>query len=267
MRGGLPAPGDPAREWRFSTVSMSAKAERTTCVASGSSFGESSVTLELPPHGERTFRYALAFSSASPQDASARVSRALGEPNVFADEAPCYDSFAPYMWGLLCGNKFLRAFDKLVDRSWFWDDFPVATCAKTCPMYCGDNFITVPRAAEHFCPETGARIGGSSDYFHSSWLDPFFRYRCGVELSGDGRTIRFEPFATDDFRISNVPVAGQEFSFEQRMDGKVRRLSVRDGTGKVIASGEGRLVVKVMPREVPFAAGALESKCKTKGEK
>lgn len=218
-----------------------------------------------------------------------------------ADEAPCYDSFAPYMWGLVREPKYLRAFDRLVDRSWFWDDFPVSTCSKTCPMYCGASAIytppasiaaphiygcswngpmwhyansliaeafgqgallrtemrgkwveffdawtdshwaygdrTAPRAGEHFRPEDGAYCGGAWDYFHSSWLDPFFRYRCGVRIAADGRSVVFEPFASEDFRISGVPVCGRMLTFEQRAG----RLIVCDGAGAVLVSGEKRV--------------------------
>ena len=229
-----------------------------------------------------------------------------------ADKAACYDSFAPFLWGVVRDEKYMRAFDKLTDRAWFWDDFPVSTCAKTCPMYCGENAIvtppasvanphlygcswngptwhysnslvaeafgqaarrkrslrgkwleffdawtemhwlygdrTVPRAAESVRPEDGVRCCAAWDYFHSSWLDPFFRYRCGIALSEDGRTIRFDPFAASDFRLSNVPLAGREYMFEQCMDGGVRRLSVRDGDGNILASGRDFVSVEVLQR-------------------
>lgn len=226
-----------------------------------------------------------------------------------ADEAACYDSFAPYLWGLICDDKYLRAFDKLTDRAWFWDDFPISTCAKTCPMYCAENAIisppsspakphyygccwngpmwhyanalaaeafgqgarrrpelrakwveffhawneshwlygdrTAPRAAEHFRPEDGAREGGAWDYLHSSWIDPFMRYYCGIQLAENGRTIRFEPFAAKDFRLANVPLAGREFTFVLRMEGDERHLAVYDAAGKRLASGVGGLDVPV----------------------
>jgi len=228
-----------------------------------------------------------------------------------ADEAVCYDSFAPYMWGLLCEDRYLGAFDKLVDRAWFWDDFPASTCAKTCPMYSGANAIytspasiaaphcygcswngpmwhyanslfaeafgqcairredmrgkwleffnawgeshfacgdrTVPVAGEHFRPEDGAYCGSACDYFHSSWIAPFFRYRCGIRLSDSGRAIVFDPFCAEDFRVANVPLAGKEYTFEQRICAGGRRLEVRDAAGKLLASGGRRIAVSVVP--------------------
>lgn len=64
-----------------------------------------------------------------------------------ADKAPCYDSFAPYLWGMIGGGKHDAAFGRLTDEEWFWDDFPVATVAKFCPMYNGSNGIIFPPAA------------------------------------------------------------------------------------------------------------------------
>ena len=573
--GGLPGPGEPAKVWRFTTKLKGRNTERVTCAASGASFGTDSVSLELPPHGERTFRYALAFSPSTPADASARVSRALADADAFAanarafndwfthnvprletgnpdllkmylyrwfvvkrgthearraipdheyprravyespvstwtvcvvglpvpvqiqeiawgrdpgvlrdhilnwcdkvrgyrdyiqytgqaialalenhpskefarqilpavaqfardsagsdpaklpvqngswmtgaeyqpnfyqftepkwnfhhdyefsrrdgvpmaklvrldtaiyaignllgaaklaeaagdastaaelrkfaashleivktrhwdentglflaadpatyrlaDEAACYDSFAPYMWGLLCEDKYLCAFDKLLDRAWFWDDFPVSTCAKNCPMYCGANAIYVPpasiaaphyygcswngpmwhyansliaeafgqgalrrkemrgkwveffdawseshfaygdrtalRAGEHYRPEDGAYCGTEWDYFHSSWLAPFFRYRCGIRPAKDGKSIVFEPFTDEDFRVSDVPVLGREFTFEQRSG----RLEVRDAAGTALASGEGSVSFAVAAGTVDLSASA-----------
>ena len=65
------------------------------------------------------------------------------DPDTYrlSDKSPCYDSFAPYLWGLVNDISHLRAFDKFVDRAWFWDDFPGTTCAKGCPMYYGANGI------------------------------------------------------------------------------------------------------------------------------
>ncbi|MGN0852200.1 MAG: MGH1-like glycoside hydrolase domain-containing protein [Kiritimatiellia bacterium] len=240
-----------------------------------------------------------------------------------ADQAACYDSFAPYLWGLVTDAEYLRAFDKLTDRAWFWDDFPATTCAKKCPMYFGASGIvtppaatpdqpaakgccwngpmwhyanglyaaafgeaarakadlrmkwleffdawseshwaygdrTVPRAAEHFRPEDGARCGTAWDYFHSAWLNPFYLYRCGIGLSKDLRTLSFEPFATEDFRLSCVPLAGREYSFEQHVGRSGERELVvsicqKDGTERVLAKGVNSVRVAIEPCDVPFA--------------
>lgn len=226
------------------------------------------------------------------------------ETGRLADEAACYDSFVPYMWGMVREPEYLRAFDKFCDPAWFWDDCPISTVAKTCPMYCGGNYIrgpfletsgrnhrygccwngpawhyadslaaeafgqaaqadpsrraawleyfrawtlshylygdrTVPRAAENFRPEDGARVGCAYDYLHSSWIDPFLRWWCGISVSDDLKTVAFEPFATGNFRVARVPVAGRELTFES----KSGALTVADAAGRVLASGKGRLTL------------------------
>jgi len=235
-----------------------------------------------------------------------------------ADLAPCYDSFAPYQWGLVRDVKYLRAFDKLVDRAWFWDDFPGTTCAKGCPMYYGANGIvfppaatpsnplpkgccwngpmwhyantlyaeafgqaarvrkdlrakwveffrawseshwaygdrTAPRAAEHFRPEDGTRCGAAWDYFHSAWIDPFVLYLCGASVSEDLKTLSFDPYAEEDFRLSGVPFAGRLYTFAQTTDASGNRVrTISDAQGRVLASGAGPVTVAIVPREVPF---------------
>ena len=69
------------------------------------------------------------------------------------------------MWGLVNDARFLKAFDKFIDRSWFWDDFPAPTCAKTCPMYSGANAIYVPPASI-----------ASPHYYGCSWNGPMWHY-------------------------------------------------------------------------------------------
>ena len=200
-----------------------------------------------------------------------------------ADESACYDSFVPYMFGMIDDARTFRAFDRLLDRAWFWDDFAITTTAKNCPLYSGANAIpsgadatrrrpheyaccwngpvwhyadslvaeafgaaaakdarlregwlrffeawsrthflagdrSTPRAAEHFRPEDGGRLGLVSDYFHSAWVDPFIRYWCGVSVGADGAP-RLDPFTKADFRLANVPMPDGEYVFEQR-DGK-----------------------------------------------
>ena len=223
------------------------------------------------------------------------------EPGTYrlADEAPCYDSFAPYLWGTILDEKYLKAFDKLMDRDWFWDDFPLTTCAKWCVMYNSANCVvspnvgtrerphtygcswngptwhyanglyaaafgeaarekkewrgkwleffdgwnetqwaygdrTAPRAAEHFRPEDGGRNSGAWDYFHSAWLNPFYLYWCGISISDDLKTIRFEPFTEEEFCLENVPLGGKEYTFEQRRkaDGTLERVVEEAGRGR-----------------------------------
>ena len=271
---------------------------------------------------------AAAGDAAAAEDALARVDAGVktiatrhwdeklelflaADPETYrlADEAVCYDSFAPYMWGLVKNPAYLKAFDKFCDPAWFWDDYPISTVAKTCPMYCGGNFIrgpfgatpakvkrygccwngpmwhyadslaaeafgqaarldptrremwleyfrrwteshflygdrTAPRAAEHFRPEDGARTGGAYDYFHSSWIDPFIRYWCGVSLSDDLKTLSFEPFSRDDFILRGAVVGGVTYDFVQQNG----VLTVADAAGRMLATGRGRVTLSVTPQ-------------------
>jgi len=223
-----------------------------------------------------------------------------------ADQAACYDSFVPYMWGMIQDKKYLEAFNKFTDPAWFWDDFPLCTAAKTCPMYFGGAALvgpafaspakphyyncswngptwhysnslaaeafgqaalaapewrtkwmeyfrawtemhfqygdrTTPRACEHHRPEDGGRCANTTDYFHSSWIDPFIRYACGVTIADDLKTLSFDPFQTADFELASVPVAGREWTFVQRCEAGVRTLEIRDAQGVSLASGAAPL--------------------------
>jgi hypothetical protein len=223
-----------------------------------------------------------------------------------ADQAACYDSFVPYMWGMIREPEYFKAFDKLTDTAWFADDFPISTTAKTCPMYFDNNaevgptqaslvkphcygaswngptwnfansliaeafgrgalaraelrgawldffarwtdmqFLygdrSTPFVSEHHRPSDGARLGGPSEYFHSSWIDPFISYWCGIRLQDDLSTLIFDPFSPDEFSLSTVPLAGREYSFEQKVDSSTRQreLTVYDSNGRALAKQTG----------------------------
>ncbi len=97
-----------------------------------------------------------------------------------ADEAPCYDSFAPYLWGTVKDEKYLRAFDKLTDRDWFWEDFPLTTCAKKCPMYNSANCIVSPNVGTRSQPHT----------YMCSWNGPTWHYANGLYAAAFGEAAR-----------------------------------------------------------------------------
>ena len=115
--GDLPAPGSPAKAWRFVTKSMNRDAERVTYAACDTSFGGGIAPLELPPHGEHTFRYALAFSPDSTSDAKDRIVRALAGSDAFAANARAFnDWFARNVPRLETGNPDLL---KMYLYRWF----------------------------------------------------------------------------------------------------------------------------------------------------
>ncbi len=81
---------------------------------------------------------------------------------------------------------------------------------------------STPVVCEHYRCDDGATWSIANDYFHSSWLDPFISYYLGIRV-GDGQVI-FSPFTKEAFLISGVQIAGQEYTFEQRLvNGRVQR--------------------------------------------
>lgn len=224
-----------------------------------------------------------------------------------ADQAACYDSFVPFMWGMTQEPGYQAAFDKLFDPAWFWDEFPFTTAAKNCPMYFDGNAVvgpteaslakphyygcswngptwnyanslfaealgqgsllraelrskwfdffsrwsdmhflygdkSVPCATEHHRPNDGARLGRPSEYFHSSWLDPFFSYWCGIRLADDLDTLTFDPFSKLAFTLRNVCLAGNSFSFKQELTAAdtERVLSIYDAQDNLLGQAPGQ---------------------------
>lgn len=70
------------------------------------------------------------------------------------DRAACYDSFAPFLWNLISGNKYDASIGKLLDDKMFWGMFPITTVEKTCPMFWADNCITGPCEASKTTPHS-----------------------------------------------------------------------------------------------------------------
>ena len=99
------------------------------------------------------------------------------------DQAACYDSFAPYLWNLVAEPKYDRAFDKLTDRRWFWDDFAITTVAKACPMYSGLNLMTGPAFA----------TPGKPHYYGCCWNGPVWHYADSLVAEAFGCAARRNP--------------------------------------------------------------------------
>lgn len=116
-----------------------------------------------------------------------------------ADQAACYDSFVPYMWGMVREPEYFKAFDKLLSREWFWDDFPIATTAKTCPMYFDNNALVGPANATLTEPHS----------YECCWNGPMWNYANALIAESLGRGALVRPELRDrwlDFftRWSNV---------------------------------------------------------------
>ena len=74
------------------------------------------------------------------------------ETGALADQAPCQDSFTPFMWNLVSGEPYLKAFEKFFDPAWFWAEFPITTIARWAPMYWSGNCLTGPEQASETNP-------------------------------------------------------------------------------------------------------------------
>lgn len=99
-----------------------------------------------------------------------------------ADEAACYDSFAPYLWGIVSDPKYFRAFDKLADADWFGTDFAIPTVARNCPMYSSYNAIIGPTAASETKPH----------FYGCCWNGPVWHYADSLVAMAFGEVARRE---------------------------------------------------------------------------
>jgi hypothetical protein len=113
-------------------------------------------------------------------------------------ESPCYDSFMPFMWGLIKDKTYFRSFDKFFDPAWFWSDFPLASVSKTCPMYWSGNCIaglaysSIENPHDYDCCWNGptwhfsngfmcealgsVALASDTKEFRTKWLDFFTRW-------------------------------------------------------------------------------------------
>jgi len=81
------------------------------------------------------------------------------------DVSACYDSFAPFMWGIV-GEKYFDSINSIFDRNKFWGDFAVSTVEKCNPMYWFDNCIAGPVESSVLSPH----------HYSASWNGPVWPY-------------------------------------------------------------------------------------------
>ena len=96
-----------------------------------------------------------------------------------ADEALCYDSFMPYLWGMIKTERFTGAFKKMFDEQLFWDEFPVTSAAKTNVMYWGGNCLVGPTQASVAEPHI----------YPCSWNGPSWHYANGLLVAALGAVV------------------------------------------------------------------------------
>ena len=92
------------------------------------------------------------------------------------DEALCYDSFMPYLWGMISDDQYIGAFEKIFDERLFWDEFPVASAAKTNLMYWSGNCLVGPTHASVYEPHS----------YPCSWNGPSWHYANGLLVAALG---------------------------------------------------------------------------------
>ena len=143
-----------------------------------------------------------------------------------ADEAACYDSFTPYMYGEFSDKKYLKAFDKLFDESWFWDDFPITTVARNNKMFfTASHIVNAPDVSlenPHYysccwngptwnfsnsliCESLGS-VAEKEEKLRSKWIEFFDKWCEAHKDRGDPATLLAgEHYRSDDgVRLSNV---------------------------------------------------------------
>lgn len=87
-----------------------------------------------------------------------------------ADEAICYDSFMPYLWGMITDERYTVGLKKIFDETLFWDEFPVTSAAKKTPMYWSGNCLVGPAQASLDKPHA----------YPCSWNGPSWHYANGL---------------------------------------------------------------------------------------
>lgn len=143
------------------------------------------------------------------------------------DEAKCYDSFMPYLWGIINENYY-EAFRHLADDEELSCTFGITSVDKKCPMYWFDNCIAGPAKSSIIHPhpyecswngpvwpyavssvlEALGFASTKNDDLGKLWLENFDKYTELHFMEGD----RSAPLITEHYRPSDG------YSFSQTSD-------------------------------------------------
>ena len=96
------------------------------------------------------------------------------------DEAPCYDSFIPFMWDFFKDNKYDKSIEKMFSSQFFKHHFGITSTSKTCPMYWSDNAQTGPFYASKESP----------NYYGASWNGPIWPFAQSLMLTALGNVAK-----------------------------------------------------------------------------
>ena len=77
---------------------------------------------------------------------------------------------------------------------------------------------SLPCIHEHYRSSDAETFSIVNDYFHSEWLEFFFRFFIGI--GWDGTTLSCTPFTDEDFELDGIVLGGREYSVSQK-NGKV----------------------------------------------
>lgn len=106
-----------------------------------------------------------------------------------------------------------------------------------CEAHCYRGDPSLPLVMEHYHPYTGAAYRVIPDYFHSAWLDLFFRHIVG--LNDEDGWLRVDPLVdAGDFTIEGIPWHGRRLDIRLTGGGSERRAAVTvDGAPLAMSSG------------------------------
>lgn len=78
---------------------------------------------------------------------------------------------------------------------------------------------STPCICEHYRPTDGLSFSPYTEYFHSEWINLFFSYYLGIQITESG--ISFAPITEEEFCVDGVVINGKNYCFSQ---------SKKDGT-------------------------------------
>ena len=72
---------------------------------------------------------------------------------------------------------------------------------------------SVPVITEHYRGNDGVTFSPYYEYFHSLWLDLFYRHYLGIKIEGD--TVACRPVTSEDFLLKDVVIRGRRYEISQ----------------------------------------------------
>lgn len=105
------------------------------------------------------------------------------------DEAICYDSFAPFMFGSVSGKGYAESIKTLLSEGVLGGGFPITSAEKHTPMFWVDNAVCGPAYASKSAP----------DFYGCCWNGPVWPYANTVALLGLGEAAKAEEILVTDW--------------------------------------------------------------------